>query len=72
MQWHVRNYAGSFHPRRVPYGTLVLHTTHTSEASVRIEVEASKQRMRRGELSKIEITDVGNGTVETVTPWDLQ
>lgn len=38
-------------------GQLLVQTTHKGEASMQVEVEAWKARMRRGECDKIVISD---------------
>jgi hypothetical protein len=49
-------------------GQLVMHTWHTDRTSCWIEVQAYRARMRRGEISKIEVYDVNKMTVETIYP----
>ena len=47
---------------------MVMHTWHADRTSCWIEVQAYRARMRRGEISKIEIYDMKKGTVETIYP----
>lgn len=54
----VRGFAGGRHPSGVKPGTLLLETTHKGERSAYIEVETWKERMRRGEVSKVELIDM--------------
>lgn len=42
-----------------PDGTLALETTHRTEASAQIEVEAYRARMARGEIARIDVTRLG-------------
>jgi hypothetical protein len=78
MSWNFRitGFAGGRHPR-APFGTKLLVTSHKSEASAYAEIEAWRERMRRGEASKVELIDLrpgGNLTnvavyQETQIPW---
>lgn len=52
----VRGYAGFRHRVAKPY-TLLMATTHSSEASAAVEIDAWKARMRRGEVSHCELID---------------
>lgn len=56
----IRGYAGHKHPgaRR---GAMVLETTHKSEASASIEIEAYRERMKRGEIDHVELLDCRPG-----------
>jgi hypothetical protein len=54
--FRVRGYAGARHPR-VPVGTLLVETVHHGEASAYVTVTAWQQRMRCGEVGKIELID---------------
>jgi hypothetical protein len=47
---------------------LALHTWHTDRTSCWIEIQAYRERMRRGEISKIEVYDMEKMTVETIIP----
>ena len=56
--FRVRGFAGGRHPNGVPAGTLLVETTHKGESSAFIEIEAWKARMRRGEVSRVELIDL--------------
>jgi hypothetical protein len=70
--FRTRGFAGSRHPGLVPFGALLLETTHTSEASAAIEIEAWQARMRRGEISRIELIDCRVGGTLTNLKIDGQ
>jgi len=53
--FRVRGFSSGRHP--MPFGTLLLETSHTTETSAYIEIEAWKERMKRGEVSKVELID---------------
>jgi hypothetical protein len=52
----IRGYAGAKHPS-APSRSHILTTTHGSESSAYVEIEAYKSRMRRGEVSHVELID---------------
>lgn len=75
--FRIRGYAGGRHPREIRPGTLLLETTHKGEASASIEIECWQERMKRGEVSKVELIDMRprgkltdlNVHAHTVVPW---
>ena len=79
MSFRVRGFAGAHHPRGARFGTLLLETTHRTESSAAVEVEAWQSRMtkRPGEVSHAELIDcrIGGSLTEmnirpeTVIPW---
>lgn len=52
----IRGYAGAKHST-LPVRALTLITTHGSEASAYMEIEAYRSRMKRGEISHVELID---------------
>lgn len=58
-------------------GTLLLETTHTGEHSAAMEIEAWQERMKRGEVSRVEMIDLRPGGkltdlnvhTHTAIPW---
>lgn len=63
--WSVKAYAGAKH-YAARYGDLLLHTTHADEHSKDIEVSIWKERMARGECSKIEIINLETNDIEII------
>ena len=63
--WSIKAYAGGKHPTAPP-GVMVLHTWHTTDVSKDIEIEVFQTRMKRGEISRIEILDHANAKTETL------
>jgi hypothetical protein len=54
--FRIRSYAGA--KNRVPYGALVLHTTHTSVGSAQTELVVYAARFDRGEISLVTVDDL--------------
>jgi hypothetical protein len=54
----IRGFAGARHPRHLPYGMLLGETVHQGESSAAIEIEAWQSRIRRGEVSLVELIDL--------------
>lgn len=52
----VRAFAGGRH-RSAPAFTLLSETTHTTEVSAYVEIEALRERMLRGEVARAELID---------------
>ena len=65
VAWKIRGFAGTRYG--IPFGTLLLETTHRSEASAFVEIEAWRQQMRRGEVSRVELIDMRSGKVHNLT-----
>ena len=61
-RYSIKAYAGRKHAD--PFGSLVLHTWHRTEGSRDIEIAAFRARMRRGEISSIDVIDHEAGTTE--------
>lgn len=61
----IKAYAGGGHPT-APLGAMILHTWHATEGSRDIEIAAYKARIRRGEISHIEVVDHAAGKTETI------
>jgi len=68
--FRVRGFASGRHPDQIPFGTLLLETSHTTETSAYVEIEAWKERMKRGEVSRVELVDQRVGG--TLTNLDVQ
>jgi hypothetical protein len=62
----IKAYAGGKHPGGAPPGAMILHTWHRTEGSRDIEIAAFKARIRRGEISHIEVIDHEAGKTETI------
>jgi hypothetical protein len=62
--YRVKGYAGHKHPT-AGYGVLLLETHHSSESSKDVEVIVWRERIRRGEASKVEI-------IRTLPPYDVE
>lgn len=77
--FRVRGFAGGHHHGGVPFGILLVETTHVGESSASLEIEAWKSRMRDkpGDVSRAELIDLRlGGTLtnmnvrpETKIPW---
>ena len=66
MMFIVRGFAGSRHHNGVPFGTLLMETTHTSEVSAFVTIEAWQARMKRpGEVIRAELLDCRPGGMLT-------
>ncbi len=57
----IRGFAGSKQQNGIPYGALLVETTHKGEASVYVTIEAWQARMKRGEVSHAELIDFRPG-----------
>lgn len=66
----IRLHAGGCHPR-APVGTLLIETTHRSEASAHIEIAAAKERQRRGEVGQVTLIDHRPGVHLNLTNENL-
>lgn len=51
---------------------LLVETLHRSEASMRVEIEAWRARMRRGEVSRIEVVNRNTGHMDTIYDPDVE
>jgi hypothetical protein len=63
MRWDfkVSGFSGAHHPTSIPFGTLLLTTTHIGESSAYAEIEAWRSRMGRGEIDHVELIDLRPG-----------
>jgi hypothetical protein len=78
MNWDfcVKLYSGPRHQETV-IGTLVYVVNLRGESTASMEIDVSKRRLSRGELSKIELIDLRPGhpltnldvKADTVIPW---
>ena len=74
VKFRVRGFAGGRHPD-AKFGALLLETVHSTETSAYVEIEAWKERMKRGEVSKVELIDCCGGLTNlnvqpyTDIPW---
>lgn len=69
-RYEIKSYAGSRHPRvkegLMRLNSMVLHTWHIGEASRDIEVAAYRERMKRGEITHIEVINCDTHETETL------
>ena len=82
LSWDFRitGYAGHKHPNKAPFGTQLMITTHKGESSAAMEIEVWQNRMRRGEVSYVELIDLRPGgcltncrvTEDTKIPWSWE
>lgn len=63
--YEIISYAGPKHPR-APNGEFLLHTWHVGTLSRDIELDAYRERMKCGEVSQVDIFEVGTGKKETL------